>query len=59
MVAKTKTKGEKLETGRTKVGKLNFKKETVKDLPGSQQKKIKGGQFTQQLACTRNASGCI
>ena len=56
MVAKNKTVGKR---GKVEVGKLNLKKETVKDLPGSQQKQIKGGLTLHPMACSRNASGCI
>jgi hypothetical protein len=40
MVIKRKT-GEK--KGKVKVGKLKLKKETVKDLTGDEQKRVKGG----------------
>ena len=60
MVTKNKT-GEK--RGKVKVGKLKLKKETVKDLTASQQRKIKGGEIYQTggcgVACTRRATGCM
>jgi hypothetical protein len=59
MVAKNKT-GEK--RGKVEVDKLKLKKETVKDLTGSQQKQVKGGANDQNgmyTACTRRATGCI
>lgn len=40
MVSK-KSKGQ--SKGKVKVGKLNLNKETVKDLTGSEEKRIKGG----------------
>jgi hypothetical protein len=60
MVAKNKT-GEKRV--KVEVGKLKLKKETVKDLTGSEQIKIKGGVVnTNGCAagqCTRRATGCV
>ena len=60
MVTKNKT-GEK--RGRVEVGKLKLKKETVKDLTGSQQKQIKGGEINTNGcnagACSRRATGCV
>ena len=41
MVTKSKKMGS--AKGRTKVGKLNLAKETVKDLTGSKKRQIKGG----------------
>ncbi len=41
MVTRSKKAGAK--KGRVKVGKLKLNKETVKDLSGDRQKKIKGG----------------
>ncbi len=44
MVTKKKSTGEKEEKkGRVKVGKLKLNRETVTDLTGGEQKKIKGG----------------
>ena len=42
MVTKSKTAGAK-KTGRVKVGELKLKRETIKDLTDSAQKKVKGG----------------
>lgn len=44
MVTKFRTAGAK-KKGTVKVGKLKLKKETVKDLTGSEKKGIKGGQL--------------
>jgi hypothetical protein len=44
MVAKNKNRDEKAATkGRVKVGKLQLKKETIKDLTPDKQKQVKGG----------------
>lgn len=44
MVEKKKSIGEKEEKkGRVQVGKLKLNKETVKDLPGSEAGRIRGG----------------
>ncbi|MBA3768426.1 MAG: hypothetical protein H0W99_15890 [Acidobacteria bacterium] len=44
MVTKPKAADKKEKKGRVKVGKLKLNKETVKDLTGSEAKKIKGGK---------------
>jgi len=58
MVTKNKTHEKR---GKVEVGKLKLKKETVKELTGSQQKQIKGGVINATIAmqCSRNATGCI
>jgi len=43
MVTKTKEKATKKSGKKSGVKKLNLKREDVKDLTGSEQKKIKGG----------------
>ena len=44
MVTKNKNQGEKEVTkSRVKIGKLQLKKETLKDLTPTQQKQVKGG----------------
>ena len=54
MVTKKKRTGAATKKGRVKVGNLNLKKETVKDLSVSKRKQIKGGA----LALTRVHSIC-
>lgn len=43
MVAKSKKKAAKKKSSKGRVKVLNLKRESVKDLTGSQKKKIKGG----------------
>ena len=43
MVAKSKKKAAKKKGSKGRVKVLNLKRQTVKDLTGSQKKKIKGG----------------
>jgi hypothetical protein len=43
MVAKSKKKAAKKKSSKGRVKVLNLKRETIKDLTGSQKKKIKGG----------------
>ena len=54
MVTKTKRSGAATSKSRVKVGNLNIKKETVKDLSSSKRKQIKGGA----LALSRVVSVC-
>ncbi len=63
MVTKSKKTGAK--KGRVKVGKLKLNKETVKDLTGSEGKKIKGGaartpgtNASCATACTNCRNAC-
>ncbi|HVS81104.1 MAG TPA: hypothetical protein VHE60_05170 [Pyrinomonadaceae bacterium] len=45
-MAKTKASGKKqTKRGRVKVGRLALDKDTIKDLPGKEQRKIRGGQI--------------
>jgi len=39
----TKSKASKKKSGKSRVKKLNIKPETIRDLSGSEKKKIKGG----------------
>ena len=61
MVDKNKT-GE--TRGKVEVGKLKLKKETVRELTGSEQREIKGGVIVETAncaggQCTQRATGCI
>ena len=57
MVAKAKTNGEKAETRRLKVGKLQLKKETVKALTPSETKQVRAGAGFM-TKCSYRDSGC-
>jgi hypothetical protein len=48
----TKSRGADAKKGKVKVGKLNLKKETVKNLTGSEKKNVKGGQFPTSVIAT-------
>ena len=50
MVTKSRNAGAK--KGKVKVGKLNLKKETVKNLSGSEKRNVKGGQFPTSAVAT-------
>ncbi|HEY6120581.1 MAG TPA: class I lanthipeptide [Pyrinomonadaceae bacterium] len=52
MVAKNKNREEKTTKRRVKVGKLELKRETIKDLTPDKQKKVKGGVW----ACQRKSA---
>jgi hypothetical protein len=43
MVTKSKKQSTEAKRGRVKLGKLKLKKETVKNLPDGELKKVKGG----------------
>ena len=43
MVTKSKQKASKKKSGKRRVKVLNLKRETIKELTGGHQKKIKGG----------------
>ena len=51
MVTKSRAAGAK--RGKVKVGKLKLKKETVKELTGSEKKGVKGGQIPLSREATR------
>jgi hypothetical protein len=54
MVTKSRkgvTGGKNQTKGRTKVGKLNLSKETLKDLSSGEQKKVKGGVAPKTKLC--------
>jgi len=56
MVAKNKNQADKEVTkGRVKVGKLQLKKETYKDLTSKQQKQVKGGKAVEITACPHHS----
>ena len=44
-------KGKDKTMGKVKVGKLNLNKETVKDLTGGEEKRIKGGLIKLTALC--------
>jgi len=54
MVAKNKNQAEKEVKSRIKVGKLQLKKETIRDLTPGKQKQIKGGKGI--AACSRTSN---
>jgi len=57
MVTKNKNQAEKEVTkSRVKVGKLQLKKETIKDLTPGKQKQVKGGRAVEITACTARSN---
>ncbi len=59
MVTKKKSTSEKEEKkGRVKVGKLKLNRETVKDLTGREQQRVKGGLLNSNICPTADYARC-